>query len=103
MSKHRSAHGIIENAKILREENKYWAEIAGILGIIKPDGLPDPGMIYRMVNEGYEPRRLSTRARLNMKPICPECHQKTPRVVAPWVNEAVDILIKLRQDQLSNS
>jgi hypothetical protein len=47
--------------------------------IVKEDGSPDPGMACQIVDRNYEPKLLTTRTRLGLPPICPECHQKLPK------------------------
>ena len=69
-----------------------------MLKIIKNDGQPDKGMAFRIA-DGYEPRRVDTRRRLGLSDRCPSCHQRTPRTVPAWVDEAVNNLIVLREQK----
>jgi hypothetical protein len=61
------------------QDRLHWDEIAKELGILKENGDSDPGMTYRIVMDGYEPKLLETRKRLGLPEICPECHQKLPK------------------------
>jgi hypothetical protein len=74
----------------------FYSKICEDLDIRKADGSPDPGMA-KLLENGYEPRKKETRARLYLFPlqVCPACHRKlkrakpqivglTPRQRAKW-------------------
>jgi hypothetical protein len=63
----------------IREKGYTWDRIAEILGIYTANGFIDPGMAYRIVIDGYEPKRPATRLRLGLPPICPTCYQHLPK------------------------
>jgi hypothetical protein len=69
-----------EHGQFLRFHDRlHWDEIAVELGILKENGEPDTGMTYKIVVDGYEPKKVETRTRLGLPPVCPECHQRLPR------------------------
>lgn len=65
-----------------------YRAISARLDIRKPNGEADPGMA-KLLENGYEPKREATRARLGLAGghVCPRCHRKTRaaarRVVRP--------------------
>ena len=71
---------LAEHGHYLRFHDKmFWYDIADELGIVKGNGMPDTGLTYRIVMDGYEPKKPETRTRLGLPPVCPECHQKLPK------------------------
>jgi hypothetical protein len=55
-----------------------WPKVSVICSVLTPEGLPNPKLAQSIAN-GYEPKKMSTRIRLGLPPICPVCYQHLPK------------------------
>jgi hypothetical protein len=65
-------------AKDLRTEHallKSWRKAASACQVLTVEGKPDPGLAQRIALHGYEPRRVETRTRIGLEPVCTSCGQ----------------------------
>ncbi len=77
---YRSVEHIRQKGLELRQNGLTWDWIASKLGILTADDKINPGLAYRMVMEGYDPKRIETRTRLRLPPVCPTCHRPLQKV-----------------------
>jgi hypothetical protein len=56
-----------------------WPKASVACKVLTPDGLPNPKLAQAIAEDDYEPKKMSTRVRIGLGPICPECHQRLPR------------------------
>lgn len=75
LPKIRCLEDVVKEGKIMAGNGLRWEDISVDLGLTTVDGRPDPGMAYRIVKQGYRPKRISTQIRLGIAPICPTCHR----------------------------
>jgi hypothetical protein len=77
-----------------------WREAALACRVLTKGGQGDPGLAFRIAEQGYDPRRPETRQRLGLPPVCIECGQKIKRVrmVSEWVDQATNHLIRLQEN-----
>jgi hypothetical protein len=55
-----------------------FRNVAKTFGITTPAGKPNPGLVYRMIYQGYEPKRLDTKKRSGLLPADPISNQPVP-------------------------
>ncbi len=70
---------LAQSGQKLRQQNKTWDNISITLNILTADCRPNPGLAKRIVDQGYEPRRVETQHRLGLPLICPSCRRRVPR------------------------
>lgn len=80
-----------------------WDNISISLNILTPDGRPNAGLAYRIIEKGYDPKRTETRRRLGLFPVCPTCCRKMPRAprIVKFDLEQMDTVVKfLREHEI---
>jgi hypothetical protein len=91
----RTLSHIVQKGLELREIGHTWDEISTALNILTENGRIDPGLAKRIIADGYEPKRQTTRDRLGLTLICVACGTRIKRVVPDWLNQAVANLQRL--------
>lgn len=73
---------------------RSWPKTSIACGVLTPAGKANP-RLAQMIAGGYEPRKIETRIRLDLSPVCPACQRRAPRphsIPPPWVTAAADWL-----------
>jgi hypothetical protein len=52
-----------------------WPKESVKCKVLTPEGKPNP-KLAQMIANGYEPKKIETRTRLGLPPVCSTCHQK---------------------------
>lgn len=93
----------------LHDKKMTYTEISLKLGILTPEGKPNPGLVYKIGFEKYEPAGKEIRARLGLKDICISCLRsfRKPRAAAarspePWLSWWRRLSKRERDDRIRN-
>jgi hypothetical protein len=65
----------------LAARSMSFRQVAKMFGIVTPEGKPNPGMVYRIIHQGYEPKRPDTIRRCPVPPVEPVIHDEPIRRV----------------------
>lgn len=74
----------------MRQKGATWEVISFDLNIRKKDGRIDSGLAYRIIHDGYIPKRIETQIRLGLDPICPTCNKSIHRKRNPKRKSLLD-------------
>jgi hypothetical protein len=88
---------LTEKGQKMVQKHHTWDEISSALDILTKDGRLNPGLAKRIIADGYDPKRVETRTRLGLPPICINCGQRVKYVrhVPDWLKQAVKNLQQL--------
>jgi hypothetical protein len=88
---------LVQELRENHAQSHSWRKASMVSKVLTVDGRPDPGLAQRIAEQGYDPKRDDTRARLGLPPTCIVCGRKVKRVrhIPPWLEEAVENLRQL--------
>jgi hypothetical protein len=70
---------LVSDLKAAKDKTGSWSKASVVCNVLLENGKPDPGLAYRIAEQGYEPKTVKVCRRINIPTYCKVCERTAPR------------------------